>query len=273
MLSNQRGVAHILLILFVVGCLGGIGFIVYTATSKREQQTDHASMGQDTMASASWSFDGENWTASGTPPACPDPLALPTPVNINKVTQVLYPGQSRGGNYKSHGGFLFNRSKNSDISVTLPLDAQLVRGSRYIERGELQYFFVFINPCGLMYRFDHLAKLTPKFQAIANKLPEAKVDDSRTTNIGRVEVKAGKAIATSVGFAKGTPIVAVDFGINDLRQRNTISTNAKWMAEHNDDMEYAPYGVCWLDLMTDSKQLKALPGGDSTSGKTSDYCN
>ena len=86
-------------------------------------------------------------------------------------------------------------------------------------------------------------------------------------------MKAGEELAISVGFAKGRPIVEVDFGINDLRQRNTVSANEEWMMQHHDDLEYAPYGVCWLDLMTDSKRLKALPAGDSVSGKTSDYCS
>lgn len=271
MVKNQRGIAHILLILFVVGCLGGIGFIVYTATAKRSEQKDNKTGTSDSATSASWSFDGENWTASGTPPACPDPLKLPSPVDVSKATHILYPGQARGGDYKPHGGFLFNGSKNSDISVTVPLDAQLVKGSRYIERDELQYFFVFINPCGLMYKFDHLAKLTPKFQAVANKLPAAKVDDSRTTDIEGVEVKAGEQLATSVGFSKASPIVSVDFGVYDLRQPNSISANSAWAMEHHEDMEFAPYGVCWLDLVEDSKRLKALPGS-GTEGKTSDYC-
>lgn len=41
----------------------------------------------------------------GLPPSkqlteCPDPLILQTPVDINKVTSILYPGQERGGDFK-----------------------------------------------------------------------------------------------------------------------------------------------------------------------------
>src|SRR3990167_6473428 len=164
MIKNQKGIAHLLLIVVAVVALAGVALVIQRSMSKRSEVKNQG--GSTAQASVAWSFDGEKWQASGTPPACPSPLKLPAPVEVGKVTHVLYPGQFRTGGYKTHGGFYFDGAKNTDIKVTVPLDAQLVKGSRYIERGELQYFFVFINPCGIMYRFDHLAKLTPKFQAI-----------------------------------------------------------------------------------------------------------
>ena len=33
-------------------------------------------------------------------PSCPDPLILQLPVDIDKITGMLYPGQERGGHFK-----------------------------------------------------------------------------------------------------------------------------------------------------------------------------
>src|SRR3989344_2887521 len=219
-------------------------------------------------------FGGANgWKARTKPPVCASNLGLRLPIDSKKVTGVLHPGQTRGGNYKPHGGFRFDKSKNKDITVKIPLDASLVRASRYIEGGEVQYYFVFVSDCGIMYRFDHLLTLTPKFQAIANTLPAAKKDDSRTTDFTKpYVVKKGEVLATAVGFSK-TKNVSVDFGLFDLRQKNTASKNASWARSHANDST-APYGLCMLDMFSaaDKKKLRSLPAADGKSGKKSDYC-
>lgn len=217
-----------------------------------------------------WYFDTE-WKSSSKPPTCSEPLALQTPVDINLATSILYPGQMRGGHYKAHGGFRFDKSKNDDIMVKAPLDGLLVRGSRYIESGEIQYMFDIINPCGIMFRFDHLLTLSPKFAEAAEQLRQPLVDDSRTTNIGPIQIKAGEVVATAVGFKK-TGNVGVDWGVYNLRQKNQASKNPEWLQQHQG--EQAPYALCWLDLLhpEDSTKAKSLPGGDSVSGTQSDYC-
>lgn len=93
---------------------------------------------------------------------CPDPLVLQTPVDIDKVTGMLYPGQERGGHFKWHGGFRFDNSKHDEIIVHAPLDATVTHGSRYIENGAVQYMFDFQTDCGIRYRFDYLVTLSPK---------------------------------------------------------------------------------------------------------------
>lgn len=217
-----------------------------------------------------WYFNTE-WKPSSKPPTCSEPLALQTPVDINLATSILYPGQMRGGQYKAHGGFRFDHSKNDDITVKSPWDGLLVRGSRYIEQGEIQYLFDIINPCGIMFRFDHLLKLSPKFAEAAEYLRQPVVDDSRTTNIGPIQIKAGEVIATAVGFKK-TGNVGVDWGVYDLRQKNQASKNPEWLLQHQG--EQAPYALCWFDFLPpkDSTKVKSLPGGDVISGKQSDYC-
>ncbi len=218
-----------------------------------------------------WQFDGQRWQPSNTPPECDEPLVLQTPVDISKVTAILYPGQTRG-QYKPHGGFRFDGAPN-EITVTAPYDAIVTQASRYIEGGEVQYLFEFVNECGIAYRFDHLLTLSDKFQALAEQLPAAKADDSRTTRLSPVAVTAGETIATAIGFAT-TKNVTVDFGVYNLRTPNKASENAAYKAAHTNQSSLAYYGVCWLDLLpTDDKlTAKALPGGDGQVGKQSDYC-
>src|SRR5690606_14455666 len=121
---------------------------------------------------------------------------------------------------------------SEDITVRAPLAATITEASRYIESGEVQYLFTFLNECGIMYRFDHLYTLSEKLQRVADTLPEAKPDDSRTTPISGVTVEQGEIIATAVGL-KVNKNTSVDFGVYDLRSRNAISTsNSEWTQLH-----------------------------------------
>jgi hypothetical protein len=218
-----------------------------------------------------WSFDGMRWSGNGSSPSCLNPLVFDTPANLNLATNILYPGQIRGGDYKSHGGFRFDGKKNSDITVTVPMDALVYRGVRYIESGEVQYMFDFITPCGIFLRFDHLLTLSPKYQALADTLPAA-TESSATTPISNASALKGEVLATAVGFVKSLN-VSFDFGVYDLRQQNVVSQNPTWVAEHANKKELGFYGICWLDNLsgTSSQKAKSLPGS-GTEGKKSDYC-
>lgn len=195
----------------------------------------------------------------GTPP-CPKPLILQTPVDLNKVTSILYPGQERGGNFKPHGGFRFDKSRFDEIEVKAPMATYITDAARYIEMGEVQYMFDFQNDCGIRYRFDHLLVLSPKLMKIAENLPQAKENDSRTTHInGNIKVTQGEVIATAVGF-KNNSNVFVDFGVYDMRGKVFTSSQEN--------------AVCWFDLLSasDSAKVKSLPPGDSKSGTQSTLC-
>lgn len=224
---------------------------------------------------AHWNFNGQNWIVIGTPPDCASPVTMRLPVDLTLVSNILYPGQIRGGDYKPHGGFIFNGQPNNDINVTAPLDAVVVSGARYIEQGEIQYLFDFENRCGLRYRFDHLLTLTPAFEALASRLPAAQIDQSQTTNFSDpISVTAGDEIATAVGFKKNLN-VSVDFGTYDLRARNTAAADATWAAAYANEASQAYYATCWFDYFSagNAAQIRALPAGDGTAGKTSDYCH
>lgn len=273
---DQKG-SHLVAIILGVVVLGVVGFAgwqVFGAEGKEKNTVDSGVTTQNTDSSVSWSMDGSEWKASGTPPKCADPLSIPSPADINKATAILYPGQYRGSDYKPHGGMRFDGSANDEITVTAPLDAEVYKASRYIEQGEVQYLFALIAPCGIMYKFDHLLTLAPAFQSLADKLPQPTDGDSRTTNFDpRPQVKAGDIVATAIGFKK-TDNVGFDFGVYDLRTKNTAYESDSWKAEHQNDNEYAPYAICWLDYLAGGAKTiaKSLPAGDGVNGKTSDYC-
>lgn len=210
---------------------------------------------------------------------CPDPFIFPLPVDISRVTSILYPGQVRGGDYKAHGGFRFDTSRPDEIVVTAPADAELIAGARYLVNGEIQYTFDFAHPCGIRYRFGHLLTLSPKFQAIADKFPLPDGLDSRTTEVRPpVTVKQGEVIATAVGLMRGGPPqlggfnTFVDWGVYDYRQKNAISQDPAWVKTHPHELYH--YAVCWFNWISpaDRARILALPSADGEHGKVSDYC-
>jgi hypothetical protein len=200
--------------------------------------------------------------------SCPTPL-LQTPVDLSKVTSILYPGQERGGNYKAHGGFGFENATDNSVTVKIPLNGKITRVARYTEMGEIQYLFEFEGDCGVSFRFDHLKKLTAKFEAVVDAFPIK--EDTRTDPVSPpVPVMVGEVIATEVGFLNN---VFVDFGVYDMRQKNEASKDPAWASAHS-EFPLDSYGICWFDSLpeADSLALKSLPSRDATNGKTSDYC-
>lgn len=201
-------------------------------------------------------------------PPCPEPLVLETPVDLNKVTAILYPGQERGGDFKPHGGFRFDNSKPDDIEVKAPLDGDLKEAQAYMEDGEIQYLFDFAHPCGIVYRFDHLEKLSPKLEEFAKDLPILSEEDWKSgkgvhgqkPGSLNLNVKQGEVIAKAVGFRK-TNNVFVDLGVYDLRGKSMFQNPR-------------PFAVCWFDMLSapDSAKVKSLPAGDSKSGSKSTLC-
>ena len=274
---NNRG----LIATFLLASLGLIAGIAYFAYKKNQniEITVYAPITRPLaeekkmMNDVSWQFNGEKWISDVAPSGCEDPVILADPIDLSRVESVLYPGQTRGRDYKPHGGFRLTGDNN--VEVKAPLDAKLISGSRYIEHGEVQYLLFFINSCGIAYRFDHLLTLSPEMQTAVEKfLPEAKEDDSGTTNIkDNILVRAGDVIATEVGFKKNKN-VSVDFGVYDLRINNEASKNPEYVQKYFNSKEQAFYGICWFNnLSLDSQNLiKSLPAADMASGKESDYC-
>jgi len=249
---------------------------LFTSYPSREGQpssrTYDSRSAQSRGGATTWRFDGTAWQGPPDAPPCIDPLTLQSPVDVNLATSILYPGQLRSGAFNPHGGFRFDGLVNDDITVRIPADGVLVRGSRYLAFGEVQYMFDIITPCGIMHRLDHLAILTPPFADLAEQLPTPIANDSTTTDFTPpIPVTAGSVIATSVGFKK-TSNTFFDWGVYDMRTVNAASQDPSFRPQYNP--EQASYGICWLDLLspTDSTIVKNLPPGDPQSGRQSDYC-
>jgi len=221
-----------------------------------------------------WGYDGTKWSNSGKQLQCPSPFFSLLPVDINKVSGILYPGQVRGNDFKAHGGFRFDKNPDNAIRVQLPIDAHLWRGSRYIESGEVQYILDFIAPCGILIRFDHLLTLSPEFMSIVEAdLPVAKENESRTYFFKTQRFyNSGTVIASEVGFKK-TKNVSLDFGVYDLRQQNEASQNSTWASKYSSKKETAYYGICWLnEIAQNDKRILLSLDGFGVEGITSDYC-
>lgn len=228
------------------------------------------------LSSVIWKADSAGtWSATnGTAPACPNPVFKVSPVDVDQATGILYPGQYRNNDYKAHGAFRFDHNQSNEAFVRLPMDAKLVNASRYRENGETQYLLEFQNPCGIAIRFDHLLTLAPRFQAIADKLPAAQDNDSRTTAItDQPAFPAGELLATAIGFEKSKNYT-VDFGVYDLRQPNKISQNSAWAAIHHATASQADYGVCWIDWLPSADKTRAqqITPRSTDEKAASDYC-
>ena len=221
---------------------------------------------------AGWEYNGQTWQAVGTPPPCPAPLVLTTPIDLSRVTSILYPGQIRSGGYRPHGGFrLDGPGETGEITVVAPMEGTVYRAARYLGSGEVQHMFDVLNACGILYRFDHLRDLSPRLEQIAASLPTAVAGDSRTSLVAAGQtVTAGETLATSVGFRSGN--VFLDWGVYDLRAQNDASANPAWLAQHPG--EFAPYAICWFDNLVPAHAdiVRGLPAADGRSGAMSDYC-
>jgi hypothetical protein len=225
------------------------------------------------------------------PSTCPEPFVFKMPIDLNRVTSILYPGQIRGNSFKAHGGFRFDGSRPDQIAVRVPYDAKVVAGARYPVNGEVQYTFDFEHPCGIRYRFGHLLTLTPKFQAIADKFPLPSTLDSRTTQVvPPIDAREGEIVATAVGLTKGGPETYggyntfVDWGVYDYRQKNEASQRPGWRTLHESEdptwstyynSDTNTYAVCWFDWISaeDRRKVLDLPSADGEHGKESDFCN
>lgn len=249
--KSEAGLAHLWLVVGLAIVLAVVGFVGVLVYKKQKSKSFDVSV------------------------LCPTPL-LQMPADIKQVTSVLYPGQYRGGQYKPHGGFRFDKVPDNNIEVKAPMMAKLIDGARYIEQGETQVLLDFKSNCGVNYRFDHLLTLAPKIQAAVDTLPQPKEEDSRTHDFKQsVSVDLGEVVATAVGFPK-THNVSFDLGVYDYRQANVASKDPTFESAHANDggIDMVNHGICWLNYLpaSDTAILKTLPAGDQGSGSHSDYC-
>lgn len=255
------------LIILAAIILGIIAFFLTQGRDGREAQPIPANNGK-----AYWIFDGEKWQANTSPPVCPDPYVIDSPVDLSLASGILYPGQIRGGDYKPHGGFRFDKNETNEVEVRAIMDGYIVKAARYQEGGEVQNLLFYANDCGIMVMHDHLFTLSPKLQATFNKLIVGDGGDSKTSSLASVNIKKGEVLATEVGFKKNRNVF-VDFGLYDLRNTNGVKYDSSFRKEHESINEYGIFALCWLDYLSSEEKsiVRNLPAGGE-EGKTSDYC-
>lgn len=268
-------IVEIVIVLVILGVIGFIGWKVFGNSKQTDSQTQNSQTTPvpDKMI---WQQTADGWQATETPPACPSQPMLKSPADLSKVTSMLYPGQTRGGNYKPHGGFRFDNATDNAVTVTAPIDGFIIKGTQYIADGEneIQYGFDIMNNCGIMYRLGHLRELPANLQKIADTFPAATTSSQNHTVNPAVYVKQGDVLATKVGIINNKNTF-FDWGVYDFRQANEASKSPAYQAAHSQDKELSWHAVCWLKdwlPLSDTATIAKLSAGDPASGKSSDYC-
>ncbi|HET9412131.1 MAG TPA: prepilin-type N-terminal cleavage/methylation domain-containing protein [Candidatus Saccharimonadales bacterium] len=277
MRKNQGGfsIVEILIVFVILGVIGFIGWRILDNPKQSDPQVQNPNTNPipDKLI---WQQTADGWRATETPPACPSQPMLTPPTDLSKVTSMLYPGQTRGGNYKPHGGFRFDNAADNAVMVTAPIDGFIVKGTQYLAEGEneIQYGFDIMNNCGIMYRVGHLRELPANLQKIADTFPAATTSSQNHPVNPVVFVKKGDTLATKVGIISNKNTF-FDWGVYDFRQTNEASKSPAYQSGHSQDKELSWHAVCWLkDWLpaSDAATIAKLPAGDPASGKNSDYC-
>ncbi len=276
-----RGFASLLLLLFVPLVLGVLFLIMVGSSplSKVTSPIETFEVAKEKLSGISgsrdvfweWDHNAKKWQSLGAPPDCPKTIIFPSPVDVSLASGILYPGQTRGGDYKPHGGFRFDNLPSNSVDVYAPMDGKLHQASRHWAMGEVQYVLYFVNDCGISYKLDHLLVVTDKFQKIFEDIPMGGENDSRTTQVNpQVFVAKGEHVATKVGFEKSKNVF-FDFGVYDLRSKNGVDYSRR---NYYNVEQYAEHAICWFDNLEEPARgiVKNLPGADSENGKKSDYC-
>ncbi|MEX1995282.1 MAG: prepilin-type N-terminal cleavage/methylation domain-containing protein, partial [Candidatus Saccharimonadales bacterium] len=106
MFKGQKGFSIIELVIVMV-ILGVVGFAGWKVLGKKDPSTPRASSSQQSGG------------------ACPAQPMMTSPADVSLATAVLYPGQTRGSDYKPHGGLRFDNAKGNKVTVRAPMDAKL----------------------------------------------------------------------------------------------------------------------------------------------------
>lgn len=214
--------------------------------------------------SGSWDT---GWRKVGTAPACPAQLSslfTRLPFDADDVTEFVRPGYANPqSGYKAHGHVRYSADDGDGVQrVIAPADGWLFAVGRYREAytpGNDQVILDFFTDCGVMWRFDHLrdGHLSPQLQGVVDAVELR--EDSRTTRVQPVRVKAGDVIATAVGasscevgrplcIAPGGPNYFFDFGVYDPRRLNDAAQADPGFLANARTESHKGIGLCWPDL-------------------------
>lgn len=216
-----------------------------------------------------WKHRFGKWEAPANPPACPDPIVFQSPVDLDSVTAILYPGQVRSGDFKPHGGFFID---GRPAVVTSPIEGNVWRVAKFTDEFGLHYMFDIQHPCGIMVRLGHLGAVPSKMEAIFENVETGGYGESFTHEVDPVWVEAGEVIATDI---QGEGYGGFDWGAYDLRQENEASKDPAFREAYTaSDAEQAFNAICWFDYLPPEQEsvVRSLPAGDGKEGKNSAYC-
>ena len=284
----RSGFSHIILLVLIV-VSASIVFVIIKSGLPFSKVIDYGQVDWDYIPRSMkvrWDFDNSlnKWIRTSNNkivPKCDEPFIINSPVDLNLVSGILYPGQIRGTDYKPHGSFRFDDLVNNEVEVRAITEGYVKKVAKYEDEWSEQKLLFYVNPCGIMVMHDHLVDVSPKLQELYDTIPLGENGDSRTTDVSDKDVKLekGELIATSVGYeyfpgGANDKNIFVDFGLYDLREENGVIYSNELRSEHTNINEYGQYARCWLDYLSnkDGEYLSSLPPGGS-EGSVSDYCD
>jgi hypothetical protein len=202
---------------------------------------------------------------------CSQTPRITSPVMVEEIRSLTYPGQTRGGKYFTDS-VLTVKSPVNEVAVSLPLAAKLIEGRKYVEQGEEQYTLVFETECNIRLRYDHLAVLSPHLAERVSQLPLSPENSAAMVALDGNDTAKGEILASRVGIFKNNTAV-MGFGMYDYNQNNKASKSSDWLADPARQTEDARHGVCWLDnlVVSDQTTVKLLSAKDGST-QVSDYC-
>lgn len=287
MKSGFSALSLVILITFVAVA----GFFAYKYVFSTGSPTSKALISKESTTENStrsdfvtweYSHNEQTWLPSETPPPCDVDLTFPSPVDLSLVSGILYPGQTRGSDYKPHGGFRFDGHVDTKIEVYAIMRGYIKKVARYDDGYAIQHQIFYINECGIMVMNDHILTLSPELEKVFNEhnVHVGRDGDSRTTEIHPpVYIEKGTLLATEVGYdyfpgGQDYKNIFVDFGLYDLRMQNTANFSDEFKKSNANVNEYGKYGLCWFEYLSEEDEafVRSLPAG-GVEGKVSDYCD
>ena len=225
MKHNNRGFAHLVLLLVILGLV--VGSVGYYVVNKSKTNTSPSDSRQSSQAAGDASSDSNQASGSNKPGCTAGAAGIFTKdvTDMSKVSLIQNPIRLVGGsNIKTHS--YIEVSERSPVYA--PMDATLTGGANYYETGgempvtKVQYLLSFNDGCDLVIWLDHLVDVP---DTIKNAFPPEPRNDTQGVQVNKVAVKAGEL----VGYTNQTARARFDFGVFNLAGPETsLTTNPKY---------------------------------------------
>lgn len=248
--KNQRGFAHLALILVIIvlAVVAGAGYLIYS----KNQDSKDSSSGQSRQDSNALKASDDSCKPASAG------LFTSDVTDLNSVTVIQNPIRLVGGNnIKTHS--FIEVSKRTPVYA--PMDATLTGGSNYYEMlgpkpvTKVQYIMSFNDGCDVSFWLDHIVDVPDK---IKTAFPAEASNDTRDVSVQKTEVKAGEL----VGYSNQDGSARFDFGaINRKGPETSLTTNPRFkdnpVVKTSDKYRFAtcPYNLYSSDKQKSYKSL------------------